>query len=363
MIKKYFNSVKLLFIKFSIFIILLIIFSCKNQNNESKQFRIIGNVSGDYSDSLFLYLEDQMISRTKIIDGQFIFEGNVEKPTISSINAMGVGITNRFFFLENEDIYIDLHIDKKEVQDYSLTMVVIDTILGTYSAEIQYQYENIINQLKKSQISKDSALIQTTQMIRNQRSHPLGGKILTEMVNDTMFEKDEIIGLFEELDIEHQNEAIINRLKSKLFRTTNFQIGDKFEHFSLSQKNGELLSTKRLINERGYTLIDFWATWCMPCKKQFPKLKEVYTNKDYKGKFEIIGVSLDTDKGKWEKFIIEEKLTWNNIIDTNAFEGEPAKKYNVYFIPTNFLVDKNSRIIGVNLEPDQLITKLDSLML
>lgn len=97
-------------------------------------------------------------------------------------------------------------------------------------------------------------------------------------------------------------------------------------------------------------LIDFWASWCGPCVRSFPKVKALYST--YKGRgFEVVGVSVDDNSKAWLKAIQEHQLPWKQMIDT---KGEVASKWDINFIPQTFLLNKKGEVIGKNLPHAEL---------
>lgn len=119
-----------------------------------------------------------------------------------------------------------------------------------------------------------------------------------------------------------------------------------------------------LADYRGkYVLVDFWASWCGPCRQENPALRQVYNT--YRGPhFEIVGVSLDDEKSraKWVKAITDDQLPWVQVSDLRGWQNQAAKQYGVQGIPQNFLVDPTGKIVAVNLKGEALQQKLAELI-
>jgi len=101
-----------------------------------------------------------------------------------------------------------------------------------------------------------------------------------------------------------------------------------------------------------YTLINFWASWCVPCKKEFPALEEIY--KHDSNQITIVGVSLDENKIAWTSAVQKAKLPWKQLSDLRGWYSGVAYTFGIKGIPNNFLLDRNGIIIGKNLSIEQL---------
>lgn len=108
-------------------------------------------------------------------------------------------------------------------------------------------------------------------------------------------------------------------------------------------------------------LIDFWASWCGPCRRANPDVVKVYNTYKDKG-FTVLGVSLDSDKDKWLEAIKKDNLTWTHVSDLVRWESKAAKDYNVSSIPSSFLIDQNGVIRARNLEPSEMGAKIEELL-
>lgn len=134
--------------------------------------------------------------------------------------------------------------------------------------------------------------------------------------------------------------------------------GDRMPEFTATTIDGKEISLSSLCKDRKCVLLDFWASWCGPCRREIPNLKEIYKRHAGDG-FEIVSVSIDTDDAPWKKAVDEEKLSWTNIRDTDK---SIADLYKVTSVPTMYIVDSNGCLVAENLRGEELATRIDEIL-
>lgn len=134
-------------------------------------------------------------------------------------------------------------------------------------------------------------------------------------------------------------------------------VGTNFSNFALNDKDGKAYNVKDIIAGKKYILIDFWASWCGPCRKEIPNLKTAYAAYSDKG-FEILSISIDKDQKAWLKALGQENMQWHNLLDDNKV----SNAFNVKTIPATYLVDSKGIIISDNLRGAALEEKLKELL-
>ncbi|GAB5538149.1 MAG: TlpA disulfide reductase family protein [Salibacteraceae bacterium] len=154
---------------------------------------------------------------------------------------------------------------------------------------------------------------------------------------------------------------IYDNMKTQILEMKRVAVGAIAPEIKMSQPNGEVISLSELTEKNEYVLIDFWASWCGPCRRENPNVKRVYDIYHEKG-FEILGVSLDKAMQPWLKAIGQDGLEWRHVSDLKYWQSSVVKDYQITGIPLTVLVDKDRRIIAKNLRGEALEIKLAQLL-
>lgn len=144
--------------------------------------------------------------------------------------------------------------------------------------------------------------------------------------------------------------------------TARSAVGQPYTDFSCKNAAGETIALSSLTGPGRWVLLDFWATWCGPCCREIPYLKEAYAAFSGRG-FSIYAVSIDHDAARWQRFLAENDLPWTNVLSSGCGKQSPAAAmYGIRFIPSNFLISPDGVIVARNLPGRQLQSRLEELM-
>jgi peroxiredoxin len=346
--------------------------------NSQPHFVVKGNIKG--SDSLTFLLQKRGPTRYITIDsavsknGSFKMEGTVDYPDMVLLTAKNT-MNRMVFFLGNSKIEITGKIDSlrdakvtgSKTQDEYKTFLDADKMLSDKVSGLYKDYQ-IASQsndtAKQSSIQKDMKSLEEemTKMekdfIKNNPASYFTPLLLASISAD--MEPNEIEADINSLDTNVAKVQVIKDLKEHLKAVQNVAVGQKAPDFTMNDVNGNPVSLTSKIGSK-LLLIDFWAGWCGPCRRENPNVVKVY-NEFHKKGFDVFGVSLDKSKDEWLKAISDDKLTWTEVSDLQYWNNAGAKLYAVGSIPANFLLDENGTIIALNLRGDDLYNKVKEIL-
>jgi len=153
---------------------------------------------------------------------------------------------------------------------------------------------------------------------------------------------------------------ITKKLKDRLQLLEKTSVGGIISGIEMPNSSNKIISLNNI--QKKYTLIDFWASWCPPCRTESKLLKSLYDAYNTKG-FEIYGISLDSKRKRWLNAIADDNRIWTEVSTVEGFKTKVSNEYGITSLPSNFLIDASGKIIAVNIHGQQLKEKIDELFL
>lgn len=306
-----------------------------------------------------------------IADGKFTFKGKQDS-TVNRYITYIKGDKKYYadFFLENGDISLTLgetdsivgtpsndtyHAFKSKMNGFNAKMEAIYTSMqsATLSEEQKKAKANEMNAIEKSMAD---AIAQT---IDENITNPVGLHLLKAY--NYYLEYDKLGIILAKVPAKYQKNEDVLRLNNLVKTAKVTSVGQKFTDFSMLTPEGKPIKLSDYAGKGKYVLIDFWASWCGPCRQEMPNLVKAYAQYKSKG-FEIIGVSLDKDGKSWKGGIQKLNITWPQMSDLKYWDCAGSKLYAIRSIPHTVLLDKEGKIIARGLHGEELQAKLAELI-
>ena len=320
---------------------------------------IVATVNGSSLDTL---------AKADVKNGSFEFTGNVSEPTGAYIMVIGQRGAIPFM-LENANITVNagqagLTVTGSEGQKIYDQFMAINTTTQQEAMKLQQEYQAANGDQAKMQAVQEAyaklmtdAQAKETELIKANPDSYVSTFVIVSSMGQMEYEqlKERYNLLGEKAKASAQGKAIAAQI-AKLESTA---IGQIAPNFTITTPEGESIS---LYDIKGKVkLIDFWASWCGPCRGENPHVVEIYKEYHPKG-LEIFGISLDNNKEAWVKAIADDGLVWKHGSDLKGWQSAPAQLYSVSGIPHTVLLDENNKIIAKNLRGDELKQKIAELL-
>ena len=349
----------------------LLLTSCSSLGD--KKFTVNGKITG--MNPSMVYLEEVPMATMQRVavdsvrpnkDGSFELQAEVTEETVFNIRVDQQNYPAASLVNDVKKVDLQLFFDPANTQmtdRYEVKGSAASTALQSYMLAFN-------NQLMKGRV--DSLRSITDQALGSSKSPALSMMIIgyyQSMAGNpafglTGFTLDEIkaqVKKLTEVFPKHKGLEAVSIVLAAQPASSQGLVGQTAPEFSLPDPNGKKIS---LSSFRGkYVLVDFWASWCKPCRMENPNVVAAYAQ--FKNRnFTILGVSLDQEgeKDEWMKAVMKDNLTWTQVSDLQFWNSPVVSLYNIQGIPFNVLVDPNGKIIAESLRGDALATTLDKVL-
>ncbi len=356
---------------------------------EAQNFTIKGNLTGLKEDAkvYFVYIVDdkEILDSAKILRGSFQFSAQIDEPAFAlmALNKGGSGDIRTAFSKDVYRLFIapskTAMLMAKDSIKYARTanLKVNDEFMQFSNYTLPFDKQLFSINREFAALSPDKQKDATTvngfkdryALIVEQRKTLIkqfikdypASFVSLYMFNNEFLQNDvpaDAEAIFKNFTADIKKTSLAKKVEEKITLGKNTVLGANALDFSQKDVDGKEV---KLSDYKGkYVLIDFWASWCGPCRQENPNLVSAY--KAYKEKgFNVLGVSLDRSKDPWLKAIKDDELTWTQVSDLKFWKNEVAEQYGIVSIPQNFLIDPAGKIIAKNLRGEALEAKLKEL--
>lgn len=350
-----------------------------------KNYRIEGHIKGLETPDGKMYMRGDINGKytgdtVEVRNGQFVFEGCAE-PTQVTVYSQRMNVPKYInpvtLFIDGGTIKLTAVYDTTEytyMRDVEIKGSALQDEYERFNKELMkgYDMEKLNTDYRKAQETGDTALLNEVNRIGEQfqadrdrrlsayvHEHPesfLSLHFISQQSRATGAYLDSARVWFQALTPELQFSASGQQVSKNIAFASRGQLeGKPAGDFSMATPDGKMV---KLSDYKGkYVLLDFWASWCGPCRAENPNVLAAYKRFHDKG-FDVLAVSLDTDRDKWLKAIKEDALPWTHVSDLKR-PNAASEQFGVSGIPDNFLIDPDGIVIGRGLRDEALMEKLE----
>lgn len=314
---------------------------------------IKGTLKGDYTGYIYLFY-NKVKDSALVKDNSFEFTGKVDKPVHAWMHLKPPASVN-WVYLENSTIFLNAECKVTMQQNEFINMMRFNEIIGSYSQTLYESYGEFYSDNKLKENFSQLLYQEFKRICQENPKHPVAGTLLSGHVTHPKITYDEFVELSSLIDTAAMHSYDIKQLFTGMRSMKNYTIAMPFFQFSLPGYNEKTISLDAYKGK--FVLIDFWASWCAPCRKKHPAMKGL--QKKYQGKnFAIVGISIDKDENDWRKAVEKDEITWDNALD---LDRKVSTEIGVQVIPAVYLLDGTGKILATDVsveEIDKLLSEL-----
>ena len=333
----------------------------------SNGFKVEGEVEGiDDGDTLLIMSNTPTPLDTLVVkDGKFEWKGEADSVFLCTVVAPKT-MTSAMFFREPGTIHLLL----SATGDSKVSGTVANESLqelGTIFSEAQKKGEALMTKIYTDSLNEEQQVEIYTQYTEIQKEvgkkvkelalqnldNELGYFLLTQMAYGEDFSRDELKETIAKLPTKYQERQAIKDILKMLDEIFTTEVGQQIPDFKMQTPEGQEISIMSLVKQNKITVLDFWASWCQPCREEMPVMKQILTDYQEKG-FGIVGISIDDDKKAWVSCIDELQLTWPQMSDLKGGSSNIARSFGVQAIPFTAVIDQQGKVLSKGLRGAEL---------
>ncbi|MCD4737270.1 MAG: AhpC/TSA family protein [Bacteroidales bacterium] len=350
--------------------------SCSVNQDDKTNYTINGTIDGNYSNYIYLFQRgsgEWIVLDSVLADtGSFVYKGTIELPELLYISDFSKKNHMPVFIEQGEMVF------STTLNNFihgSLTGSATHEEYKQEGQEIKSYYtklEQAWGKIQQARTAEDPAAEAKFQEEYDKTDEGLRTFILNKtnqnntsvvpvyfvLRNAYYYDENDLEPVVTGVDASITGSVYVTKLKDRVETLKRVAIGQPAIDFTMNDPEGNPVKLSSLYGN--YLLIDFWASWCGPCRRENPNLVSAYNKYNKKG-FEIFGVSFDKDKDKWLEAIADDNLIWNHVSDLIGWGNAAGKLYAIKSIPSNTLLDPDGKIIAKNLRGEDLIKKLEEI--
>ena len=346
-----------------ILLLLVCLAGFANAQEITKTFAIKGQVEGDYKDYIYLRTsgKDNIKDSCLVVDNKFAFSGKLANAAQATLTLKPTS-TIASFFIDNNPVEMTIAASSFLNGQEIINDIEIKNIKGSKVQELMTDVDVYQKTIEKSDLPKEEKnkkiYKKYYEIITGNQNYSVLDFVVLKSKKSGLLSADQITQLSSIVSNGKKMEVVKDTMtiKNKVLLSEKLAIGKKMEGFSLPNQNDKKVAINDFKGK--FVLIDFWATWYKPTRVNNIELVKIY-EKYKKLNLEIVSISIDTYAGNWKKAIIQDQMSWTNLIDVNGWQGKIVKQFGIKGIPLNILLDKEGTILAVNLTGDLLLEKLE----